>query len=310
MKKIFTIIAAVLFCANVNADQAVTINNGGIATQGHFPIYGDNATEKGQKVQAIYRADQLKAITVGSEIKSLTFYSSKQTQSWGKAEFKVSLAKTDYSYFQNSAGAWATSSTGSFTTVYDGPLSVADGELTIDFTTPYAYEGGNLLIQVEVSTAGTYSASSFYSAANTDYLIKYANSGSSREQKQPKVTLVIAGGGDDPVSKDCIAPTAATVESVTESTVTVSWKGEASQYQYCLAFEGEQPDWTDAKLTDQKSVTLTGLYDEQKYYFYVRSYCSATEVSETVKVTFKTACARLDVPWIETFTRDASGCSP
>ena len=307
MKKIFTIIAAVLFCANVNADQAVTINNGGIATQGHFPIYGDNATEKGQKVQAIYRADQLKAITVGSEIKSLTFYSSKQTQSWGKAEFKVSLAKTDYSYFQNSAGAWATSSTGSFTTVYDGPLSVADGELTIDFTTPYAYEGGNLLIQVEVSTAGTYSASSFYSAANTDYLIKYANSGSSREQKQPKVTLVIAGGGDDPVSKDCIAPTAATVESVTESTVTVSWKGEASQYQYCLAFEGEQPDWTDAKLTDQKSVTLTGLYDEQKYYFYVRSYCSATEVSETVKVTFKTACARLDVPWIETFTRDASG---
>ena len=306
MKKIFSIITAVLFCANVNADQAVTVNYGGNATQGHFPVYGDNVDSEGHKVQAIYLADQLKGITVGSEIKALTFYSANQNQSWGKAEFKVSLAQTEYSFFQNAAGAWATSSTGSLTTVYDGPLSVADGELTVNFTTPYAYEGGNLLIQVEISRAGTYSASSFYSAANTDYLIKYAYSGSSREAKQPKLTLVIAGG-DDPVSQDCAAPTAATIESVTESTVTVSWKGEASQYQYCLAFEGEQPDWTDAKLTDQKSVTLSGLYDEQKYYFYVRSYCSATEVSETVKVTFKTACARLNVPWIETFTRDASG---
>ena len=52
---------------------------------------------------------------------------------------------------------------------------------------------------------------------------------------------------------------------------------------------------------------MSGLYDEQKYYLYVRSYCSETAVSETVKATFKTACARLNVPWIETFTRDASG---
>ena len=307
MKKIFSILAAALLCVNVYADQAVTINNGGIAKQGHFPIYGDNADSKGQKMQAIYLADQLKSIAAGSEIKAMTFYSANQTQSWGKAEFKVSLAQTDYSFFKNAAGEWATSSTGTFTKVYEGPLSVADGELTVDFTTPYAYEGGNLLIQVEVSTAGTYSASSFYSAANTDYLIKYAYSGSSRDAKQPKITLIIAGGDDDPVSETCNAPTAVTVESVTESTATISWQGEASQYQYSLAFEGDLPDWTTAKLTSQKSVTLSGLYDEQKYYLYVRSYCSATEVSETVKATFKTACARLNLPWIETFTRDASG---
>ena len=306
MKKFLLFFAAALFCATVNADQAVTINNTANAKQGHFPIYGDNADSEGHKVQAIYLADQLKAIAEGSEIKALTFYSANQTQSWGKAEFKVSLAQTDYSFFKNEAGAWATSSTGAFTTVYDGPLSVADGELNINFTRPYAYEGGNLLIQVEISRGGTYSGSSFYSASS-DYLIKYAYSGSSREQKQPKITLIIADGGDDPVSQDCDAPTAVTVKSVTESSATVSWKGNASQYQYCLEFEGDLPDWSNAQLTDQKSVTLSGLYDEEKYYFYVRSYCSETEVSETVKATFKTACARLNVPWIETFTRDASG---
>ena len=306
MKKFFLFFAAALFCANINADQAVTVNPSGNATQGHFPVYGDNADSEGHKVQAIYLADQLKAIAVGSEIKSLTFYSAKQNQSWGKAEFKVSLAQTDYSYFKNTSGEWATSSTGTLTQVYDGPLSVADGELTVNFTTPYAYEGGNLLIQVEVSRGGSYAASSFYSAS-TDYLIKYAYSGSSREQKQPKVTLVLAGGGDDPVSQDCKAPTAITVEAYTDKTATVSWEGEASQYQYCLEFEGNLPDWTNATLTDQKSVTLSGLYEEEKYYLYVRSYCSATEVSEAVKATFKTACTRLNVPWIETFTRDASG---
>ena len=308
MKKFFLFFAAVLFCANINADQAVTINGNGNAKQGHFPVYGDNADSEGHKVQAIYLADQLKGITVGSEIKALTFYSANQNQSWGKAEFKVSLAQTDYSFFQNASGAYATASEGStIKQVYDGPLSVANGELTVNFTTPYAYEGGNLLIQVEISRKGDYAASSFYSASTMDNLIKYASSGSSRETKQPKLTLVIADGGDDPVSQDCHAPTAAKIESVTESTATISWKGDASQYQYCVEFEGDQPDWTAAKLTSQKSVTVTGLYDEQKYYLYVRSYCSATEVSETVKVTFKTACARLNVPWIETFTRDASG---
>lgn len=308
MKKLFALFAAALFCAYGFADQAVTVNPAGNVTQGHFPVYGANADTKGQKVQAIYLENQLKGITVGGEIKALTFYSSNQTQSWGKAEFKVSLAKTDYTYFQNASGAYATASSGSsLTKVYEGALSVADGELTINFTTPYAYEGGNLLIQVEITTAGTYAGSAFYSAKTTDYLIKYANSGSSREDKQPKVTFVIAGGGDDPISETCAAPTAVTIEKVTESSATISWQGEASQYQYCLEFEGDQPDWTAAKLTDKKSVTVTGLYDEQKYYLYVRSYCSETAVSEAVKATFKTACARLNVPWIETFTRDASG---
>ena len=308
MKKIFYLFVAALFCTYGYADLAVTVNPSGNATQGHFPVFGDNADSKGQIVQALYLATQLKGIAEGKEIKALTFYSSNQTQSWGKAEFRVSLAKTDYSYFQNASGAYATASTGSeFTKVFEGPLSVADGELTVNFTTPYAYEGGNLVIQVEITTAGSYAASSFYSASNTDYLIKYAKSGSSREQKQPKVTFVIADGGDDPVSETCAAPTAVTIESITDATATISWQGEASQYQYCLEFEGDLPDWTAAQLTSQKSVTLSGLYDEQKYYLYVRSYCSETEVSEAVKVTFKTACARLNVPWIETFTRDAAG---
>ncbi|MBQ6977901.1 MAG: fibronectin type III domain-containing protein [Paludibacteraceae bacterium] len=307
MKKIFLFFAAALFCSFCYADQAVTINPSANATQGNFPVFGSNADSQGQKMQAIYLANQLQGIAVGSEIKALTFYSAYPNQSWGKAEFTVSLAKTDFTYFQNVSDAYATVSEGStLTEVYEGKLSVVDGELTINFTTPYTYEGGNLLIQVVISRGGSYSASSFYSA-NTDYLIKYATNSNSRVNKQPKVTFVLAGGSTDPISTTCAAPTSVTVEKVTESTATVSWQGDASQYQYCLEFEGDLPDWTAATLTNQKSVTVSGLYDEQKYYLYVRSYCSETAVSESVRVSFKTACARLNVPWIETFTRDASG---
>ena len=313
MKKIFLFFAAALFCANSYADQAVTVNINATATQGHFPIYGENVDEVtnsslSKGVQAIYLADQLKAIEEGSEIKALTFYSASPNQSWGKAEFRVSLAKTDNTFFKKvsgSAGEWAVISEGSaLTEVYDGPLSVVDGELTINFTTPYAYEGGNLLIQVEVSRAGSSSASAFYSASNTANLIKYAKSGSSADAMQPKLTLVMAGGGDDPVSQNCKAPTSVTVESVKDETATVSWEGEASQYQYCVEYAGSQPDWTKATLTNQKSVSLSGLWPEEKYYLYVRSYCSETEVSEAVKATFTTVCARQNVPWVETFTRD------
>ena len=34
------------------------------------------------------------------------------------------------------------------TIVYEGSLSVSNGELLINFTTPYCYHGGNLLIGV------------------------------------------------------------------------------------------------------------------------------------------------------------------
>ena len=210
MKKILSYLVAALFCSFCYADQAVTINPSANATQGNFPVFGSNADNQGQKMQAIYLADQLRGIAVGSEIKALTFYSANQNQSWGKAEFTVSLAKTDFTYFQNVSDAYATASEGStLTEVYEGKLSVVDGELTINFTTPYTYEGGNLLIQVVISRGGSYSASSFYSA-NTDYLIKYATNSNSRVNKQPKVTFVLAGGSSDPISTSCAAPTAVT----------------------------------------------------------------------------------------------------
>ena len=105
----------------------------------------------------------------------------------------------------------------------------------------------------------------------------------------------------------CENPSNVVLSSLEAHSATFTWQGDATQYQYLLLEKGEEVDWTAATLISAKTVTLTGLYEETEYEFYVRSYCSADEQSLAPKVAFKTPCEAFDVPWLETFTRDVTG---
>ena len=105
----------------------------------------------------------------------------------------------------------------------------------------------------------------------------------------------------------CDKPTDITVSNLTNESATISWQGDAAQFQYIYVLGGEAPDWAEAVKTDKKSVTLTGLYESTAYDFYVRSYCSESEQSLAPKTAFKTPCELQSIPWIETFSRDATG---
>ena len=105
----------------------------------------------------------------------------------------------------------------------------------------------------------------------------------------------------------CENPSNVVLSSLEAHSATFTWQGDATQYQYLLLEKGEEVDWTAATLISAKTVTLTGLFEETQYEFYVRSYCSADEQSLAPKVAFKTPCEAFDVPWLETFTRDVTG---
>lgn len=107
-------------------------------------------------------------------------------------------------------------------------------------------------------------------------------------------------------SATCDAPTNVVVSNLSSHGATVSWQGEADTYQYLLVISGEQVDWSNGVITTQKTVTLE-LDEETAYDFYVRSYCSDAEQSVAPKVGIKTPCEASSIPWIETFTRDATG---
>lgn len=105
----------------------------------------------------------------------------------------------------------------------------------------------------------------------------------------------------------CENPSNIVLSDLSAHSATFSWQGTATEYQYLLVEQGEEADWSQATLTTAKTVTLNGLYEETDYAFYVRSYCSADEQSLAPKTSFKTPCESFDVPWLETFTRDAVG---
>ena len=105
----------------------------------------------------------------------------------------------------------------------------------------------------------------------------------------------------------CENPSNIVLSNLTAHSATFSWQGDATQYQYLLIEKGEEVDWSAATLISAKTVTLSDLYEETEYEFYVRSYCSADEQSLAPKTAFKTPCVPFDVPWLETFSRDQHG---
>lgn len=105
----------------------------------------------------------------------------------------------------------------------------------------------------------------------------------------------------------CETPANLTVSNLTDEGATITWEGDAAEYEYVLVPQGEAPAWTAGVTTTQKSVTITGLYGESAFDFYVRALCGEGEVSLAPKVSFNTTCLAQSVPWIETFTRDATG---
>lgn len=105
----------------------------------------------------------------------------------------------------------------------------------------------------------------------------------------------------------CENPSNIVLSGLSDNSATFTWEGEAAEYQYLLIEAGDDLDWTEATKIAAKTVTLTNLYEETDYVFYVRSYCSESEQSLAPKLAFRTACAAFDIPWLETFTRDATG---
>ena len=106
---------------------------------------------------------------------------------------------------------------------------------------------------------------------------------------------------------NCENPTGLTLNSISSNSATISWQGSAAEYQYICVEKGEAQDWNEAVQINTKSVTLTNLNEDTQYEFYVRSYCSDDEQSLAPKLAFQTPCEAESIPWIETFTRDATG---
>lgn len=132
--------------------EELTVHDGSV-TNGYVPLYGFY-TDAYLRMEMIYPASELSNMT-GSDIQSMKFYANQTNVTWGNASFKVFLTEVSdvtINSFFGPAG----------TVVYEGALSIIDGEMNVTFTTPYTYNGGNLLVGVYSITTGSYVTSTWY----------------------------------------------------------------------------------------------------------------------------------------------------
>ena len=123
----------------------LTVNDG-TATNSYVPAYGFYA-DAYLKCEMVYPASELSAMN-GGTINGITFYASSPAAEAWTSTWQVFVSEV--------SNATISSYYGPGTVVYEGALNGTGTEMTINFTTPYQYNGGNLLIGVYNITTGNY----------------------------------------------------------------------------------------------------------------------------------------------------------
>jgi hypothetical protein len=185
---------------NVNT---VTVGRGTIQDE-ELPAYGF-WHDMGYKNQMIYRAEQL-AMSSGAQITAITYYPEEGIGiPFGGSTVTVSLANTSSENF--GTGTTGNMITSGFTTVAT-IVPVEDETVTawtINFTTPFTYTGGNLVVQVNSPGNGDFGHCYFYGdTQSSNVSIKVSGSSSQTATSGPtskflpKTTFTFTGNINTP----------------------------------------------------------------------------------------------------------------
>lgn len=205
----------------------------GTTTNTYLPIYGNQYGNK-QINQMIYPESMLSEIN-GKRVKSMTFYAQQLNFSGGAFTVKMGTT-TQTTYPQRNHSRI----TANMTTVKTSQVAVSGGtELVVTFDQPFEYNGGNLVLDFEVTSTGTGGGTtrfyginpggytSFYSYGGTINSYGRYSTGGSRLQFLPKVKFEWE---TEPITAGTVSPDALTFTDVrigrTESeTVTITNTG-------------------------------------------------------------------------------------
>lgn len=232
MKKLMLFMLAMMLgivAANAQGTGTVVVADG-TATNQYVPIYGYYVDDF-LRCQTIYPESMLTEIA-GSEIQGITYYlSTPATGSWGSsAVFEVKIGTVAASAFETTP-SWMDVT--SFSTVYTGVLDGTQSEMTINFDAPFTYTSGNLCIEVNVTTEGSYNRA-YFAGMESANASAYGSNGSSWASITPtKQNFIPKTGFIVPVS--CVSPTMGTITPEARA-ASVAWteNGSASAWQLKL----------------------------------------------------------------------------
>ena len=251
--------------------ETLTVYENGTAN-GEIPLNTGWIDAQGTISQCIIPASELGAMT-GGTISQMQFYIYQAGQ-YGSIQDAV---------LECSLGEVATTTitsaiTTGLTTVWSGNLNFSETNLTVTFTTPYQYNGGNLVISFYVVTSSSYTNYTFC-GTTTDYQSCFSNHWISTYTFLPKTTFTYTGGSS------CPAPTGLAASNITATGATISWNGDDAEsydlaYGVASTFDLSNPNtYTVEEFLLLPNIELTGLTAETEYKCAVKAHCSAEEES-------------------------------
>lgn len=166
----------------------------GTDTTDKLPVYGyyyDNASSNYH--QMIYPASMIPSYLTGKKITSLTFYSSSGLNFSG-GNLAVRLATTETEKFETTTKLTIADNAVSQNFVRDASETL--DKIVVEFDEPFEYNGGNIIIETQVTTSGTcdtYSNHTFFygikTSENYSYCAKGYYGSAELEAFLPKVTF-------------------------------------------------------------------------------------------------------------------------
>ena len=231
----------------VNAETSDETICDGTGTNGYLPIYG-LYNDEFQINQMIYPESLLSSL-VGKDLTSMTFYATTNLgANLGTSKWTVKLGTTTQTDFASTLSSITRLVPSDVTTVAEGySITTGINTMTITFTTPFTYNGGNLLVDFQSTTKGGYVSTSFYGANQSSYTGYNSNSsnatpgnnghysGGGVRQFLPKVTFTY--DDSEPQHDLAIAlsaPSTAGAGNTVDVTATVTNNGDFAENGYTV----------------------------------------------------------------------------
>ncbi len=223
---LFALLVALFMPWAAQAQEELTVYEG-TATSSYVPAYMGYFDDFSRS-QFVIPADDLAAMN-GGTISSIKFYTTNSNVPYTSlSTVDVYLMEVDYT----SISAFEPKTNDAI--VYQGTLNIVTegdgGSLTIEFSTPYTYNGRNLLVAIENTTDAGYKFIYFY-GQNVDGASGAGSNSSSLSDVTftqrnfiPMTTFTYA-----PAGNYCAKPTNVAITR-DGTTATVTWEGEANDY--------------------------------------------------------------------------------
>lgn len=266
----------------------MTVNKGTV-TNSYIPFYGYDCDGTSMHTQFVIPAGSLTSL-VGAEISAMQF-------SQGNAETTKANKNTWHVKFLEVSSSSLSSfeDVSSATEVYVGKFPWQTTTPTLEFSSPYVYGGGDLLVDFQYSGSGNWANISFNGVTASGASLY--NGG--QKNFLPQITFTYE------LITSCKKTASVTVTDITSNSATISWDAVDGAESYDVTVGST----THAAVTST-SLNVTGLSANTLYEVGVVTNCGAEDHSNPKTVSFRTECGAEVTPFSEGFEAYNAGELP